>query len=424
METLMHMKTSRPIKLNATPIQWSILLAVPLLLSACASTPDAPVEPAATSSAAQAAPAPVVKPVATAQPFRKQAPMIYTVQKGDTLWGLAQKFLNNPADWRKIWHANPQVRNPNLIFPGDQLEIVTINGEQRLTKRLSPHVRISPLDKAIPTLPFEMLKGFLAYPQIIEVPVLNDMPRILASTSDRLVMGAGDKIYSTGSFKPNELLAVVRPHKTLFDPINGEALGYEVDGLGVAKVLINDDPATLSLMKANKEVRPNDRLALIPPVLTNDLELLPLRADLGAEVISLPEQLTSAVQWQIVAINVGKREGVAPGQVLRIFTPTKDASVNTTPEVDWRAVQASSPFPPNEGKPPIVEWSSSETFALPPKQIGDAVVFLTYERVSYVLVTQNTRPVRIGDCMAANAGLCWQERKAAAAASERVQDEQ
>ncbi len=420
----MHLKTCRPMKLNATPIQWSLLLAVPLLLSACASTPDEPVEPAATTSVAQAASAPVVKPIASAQPFRTQAPLIYTVQKGDTLWGLAQKFLNNPADWRKIWHANPQVRNPNLIFPGDQLEIVTINGQQRLTKKLSPQVRISPLDKAIPTLPFDMLKGFLAYPQIIEVPVLNDMPRILASTSDRLVMGAGDKIYATGAFKPDELLAVVRPHKTLFDPINGEALGYEVDGLGVAKVLINDDPATLSLMKANKEVRPNDRLAVIPPVLTHDLELLPLRADLGAEVISLPEKRTTAVQWQIVAINVGTREGVAPGQVLRIFTPSKDVSVDTTPEVDWRAVQASSPFPPNEGKPPVVEWSSSASFALPPKQIGDAVVFLTYERVSYVLVTQNTRPVRIGDCMAANAGLCWLERKAAAAASEPVQDEQ
>ena len=61
----MHQKTRRPMKLNATPIQWSLLLAVPLLLSACASTPETPVEPTATASAAQAAPAPVVIPQAS-----------------------------------------------------------------------------------------------------------------------------------------------------------------------------------------------------------------------------------------------------------------------------------------------------------------------------------------------------------------------
>ena len=410
------------LKTSFKPLHWS-LLALPLMLTACASTPDAPAKNEASTSAAPATPAPVVKPMQLEPAIRKDAPLIYTVQKGDTLWGLAQKFLNNPADWRKIWHANPQVRNPNLIFPGDQLEIVTINGQQRITKRLSPQVRISPLDKAIPTLNFDMLKGFLSYPQIIEVPVLNDTPRLLGSVSDRLVMGAGDKVYASGNLQKDELMAVVRPHKTLFDPINGEALGYEVEGLGVAKVLVNNDPATLSLLKANKEVRPNDRLAAMPPVLTRDLELLPTRADLSTEVISLPERYSSAVQWQIVAINAGKREGVAPGQVLRIFTPSNDTSVDTTPIVDWRAVQASSPFPPNEGKPPVVNFSSSETFALPPKRIGDAVVFLTYERVSYVLVTQNTRPVHIGDCMAANADLCWQARKAAETASEPAKEQ-
>lgn len=408
----MHFKTCRPMKLNATKLNAATLhtmfrgglLAVPFLLSACAGTP---VEPEATASAAQSAPAPVAAPVASEQPFRKQAPVMYTVQKGDTLWGLAQKFLKNPADWRKIWHANPQVRNPNLIFPGDQLEIVTINGQQRLSKKIVPHMRISPLDKAIPALPFDMLKGFLSYPQIIEVPVLNDAPRIVGSPSDRLILGAGDRFYAYGSaLKPDELLAVVRPKSTLYDPVNGEVLGYETDALGVARVIVNDDPATLSLVKANMQVGVNDRLVAIPPILTHDLVLLPPRDDLQAVVISLPEQLTRIGQWQIAAINVGKREGVEPGQVLRISRPGNESSVDTTPIVDMRAVQDSSPFPPNDGKPPVVEMSSSASFPLPAKPLGDAVVFLSYERVSYVLVTQTTRPVRVGDCMGSASTMC------------------
>ncbi len=405
----MHLTTPRTMKASLKPLQWS-LLALPLLLSACAATPEAPAEPDARANAV-AAPAPVARPVVAEPMVRKDAPLIYTVQKGDTLWGLAQKFLNNPADWRKIWHANPQVRNPNLIFPGDQLEIITINGQQRLTKRLSPQVRISPLDRAIPTLPFEHLKGFLSYPQIIEVPELNDSPRIISSTQDRLIMGAGDKIYASGALKPDELLAVVRPHKTLFDPVTGEVLGYETEGIGLARVIKNDDPATLKLLKANREVRPNDRLVPLPPVLTNNLELSPPRADLVAEVLSLPDQLTGAAQWQIVALSAGRREAVVAGQVLRIFTPSKNASLDTTPIVDWRAVQESSPFPPNDGKPSIVEMSSRETFPLPDKGIGDAVVFLVYERVSYALVTQSTHPVRVGDCLAADKRSCWSKRQ-------------
>ncbi|MEW5838961.1 MAG: LysM peptidoglycan-binding domain-containing protein [Pseudomonadota bacterium] len=397
-------------KAKLSMLQWG-LLSLPLLVGGCASAPEERDAAQSVASAAPAAPAYIVESAVNEPTFRKQAPMIYTVQKGDTLWGLAQKFLNNPADWRKIWHANPQVRNPNLIFPGDQLEIVTINGQQRLTKRLTPQVRISPLDKAIPTLSFELLKGFLSYPQIIEVPALNDAPRIISSVDDRLVMGVGDKVYASGAFKPDELLAVVRPSETLFDPASGEVLGYEAEGLGLARVIKNDSPATLQLVKANKEVRPNDRLVPLPPVLTHDLELLPPRAGLSAEVISLAEKTGSAVQWQIVAISAGKREGVIPGQVLRIFTPSKDASLDTTPIVDWRAIQATSPFPPNEGKPSLTAVPRSESFPLPGKDIGDAVVFLSYERVSYVLITQSTQQVRLGDCMAADKHSCWPNRK-------------
>jgi LysM repeat protein len=398
----MHLMTLRPAHLHLS------LLALPFLLSACATTPE-PEENAASAPASEvrvsAASAPTT--VATASPFRKTAPMVYTVQKGDTLWSLAQKFLNNPADWKKIWHANPQVRNPNLIFPGDQLEIVTINGQQRLTQRITPHVRISPLDQAIPTLPLESLKAFLTYPQIIEVPELNESPRIVGSPSDRLVLGGGDRFYAYGAtLKPDALLAVVRPHKTLFDPISGEALGYETEAVGLARVLVNDDPATLLLVKANVQAKINDRLVGLPPVLTKDLELKPPREDMNGVILSLPDKNSRTAQWQIVAISMGRREGVEPGQVLRIFQPGKGSSIDTTPIVDERAVQEASPFPPNEGKPPIIEMSSSADFSLPALPIGDALVFLAYERVSYVLITQTTRAVQVGDCVGASAKQC------------------
>lgn len=400
----MHLMTLRPTSLHLS------LLALPLLLSSCATTPE-PEEKASPAPASEVRVNPASAPATTTTSirpaFRKNAPMIYTVQKGDTLWALAQRFLNNPADWKKIWYANPQVRNPNLIFPGDQLEIVTINGQQRLTQRITPHVRISPLDHAIPTLPLEALKAFLTYPQIIEVPELNDTPRIVGSPSDRLILGGGDRFYALGStLKPDALFAVVRPHKTLLDPFSGEVLGYETEAVGLARVLVNDDPATLLLIKANIQAKINDRLVGLPPVLTNDLELLPPREGMSGVILSLPDKNSRTGQWQIVAISMGRREGVEPGQVLRIFQSGKDSRIDTTPIVDERAVQDASPFPPNDGKPPVIEMSSSADFSLPAIPVGDAVVFLAYERVSYVLITQTTRAVKIGDCVGASAKQC------------------
>src|SRR6267142_3355251 len=56
------------------------------------------------------------------------APDEYTIQKGDTLWDLSQKFLNNPWYWPKIWSLNPSIENPHWIYPGNKLRIVPGEG--------------------------------------------------------------------------------------------------------------------------------------------------------------------------------------------------------------------------------------------------------------------------------------------------------
>mgnify|MGYP003338063366 CR=1 FL=1 len=84
-------------------------------------------------------------------PVSPDAPSRYVVQPGDTLWDISAKFLTDPWYWPEIWHINPQVANPHLIYPGDELALTWVDGQPRLTLasggplRLSPRVRENPL---------------------------------------------------------------------------------------------------------------------------------------------------------------------------------------------------------------------------------------------------------------------------------------
>ena len=82
--------------------------------------------------------------------LRADHPEEYVVVKGDTLWDISARFLDKPWQWPAIWHVNPQVENPHLIYPGDRLKLVYQDGQPRLmvdrdkpVKRLSPQTYVT-----------------------------------------------------------------------------------------------------------------------------------------------------------------------------------------------------------------------------------------------------------------------------------------
>ena len=133
----------------------------------------------------------------------------YVVKKGDTLWDISGRFLRDPWYWPEIWQVNQQIENPHLIFPGDILTLVYIDGQPRLqlnrgstmtsgdSARLSPQIRSQSLEDAIPTIPFSVIEAFLTGGRVIDTDEAEALPHIVA-LRDGLVAGAGDEVYARG----------------------------------------------------------------------------------------------------------------------------------------------------------------------------------------------------------------------------------
>lgn len=374
---------------------------------------------AATSSSAMAQTYPITaQQRATAQQVAQQgvpesalaanAPDSYTVKKGDTLWGISGMFLRQPWRWPELWGMNMQtIANPHLIYPGQTLYLERRNGYARLrtnrtgdeTIKLSPRVRSQSMrDLALPTLQMSLIEPFLAEPLIVEEKTLSQAPRLMATADPRIMMSPGDEVYARGSngqpflaeLDGQRIYRIFREARPLADPITKEILGYEAQYVGKAEMLVEEAPAepspgaaadaptslipaTLHINQAKEEIRAGDRLLPEPERQFNSFTPHAPLDDVQAHVVSIytSNALRYGTQHQVVSINKGEYDGIAPGMVLSLISKGEQV-------VDKTA-------------------SRRETVQLPDQHNGTAMVFRVFDRVSYVLVMDVRRGVLVGD---------------------------
>ncbi|WP_303289942.1 LysM peptidoglycan-binding domain-containing protein [Marinobacter sp. SS5-14b] len=314
---------------------------------------------------------------AQAQPeFKADHPERYTVVKGDTLWDISGRFLNNPWYWPEIWHVNPQVANPHLIYPGDRLALVYIDGKPRITKvatgdvKLSPQIRSEAIDTPIPAIPLDAIASFLTDTRIVTPEELNGAPYVLEGEDGRIITGAGDKIYARGE-KPADRVGVFRRSKEFVDPDTGEFLGLEARSIARGNVAAeNGDVLTVNLTRSSEEVRIADRLLVNEDrrLTTNFVPSSP-DSKIEGKMISVDGGVNQIGQYNVVAINRGEREGLKAGNVMAVLKSG------------------------NLVRDPV----TGETIELPSERAGLLMVFQVYEKMSYGLVLKATRPLSVGD---------------------------
>lgn len=309
-------------------------------------------------------------------------PEQYTVVKGDTLWDISGRFLREPWKWPELWHANPQVENPHLIYPGDSLNLVYVDGQPRLmlnrgasrgTIKLSPTVRTTPMAEAIPTIPLQAINSFLLSNLIVDsVAQFNGAPYIVAGNAERVISGSGDRVYGRGAFEDEiPVYGIFRQGKTYVDPETQEFLGINADDVGSAEVVdMEGDIATLMLTRVTQEARIGDRLFASEERAVNS-SFMPSEPEeeINGLILDVPRGVTQIGQFDVVTLNKGVRDGLQEGNVLAVYKTGETVRDRVT----------------------------GENVKIPDERAGLLMVFRTYEKLSYGLVLQATRSLAVQD---------------------------
>ncbi len=309
-------------------------------------------------------------------------PENYTVVKGDTLWDISGRFLSQPWKWPELWHVNPQIKNPNLIYPGDTLSLTYVNGQPRLTLnrgesrgtiKLSPQVRSTPMAEAIPTIPLEVINAFLFNNRIVDSEAdFTAAPYVLAGGGESVVMGAGQKIYARGAFADQQpSYGIFRQGKTYTDPVSKEFLGINANVIGNADMLSSEDGiTTLGVTRSNEEVRIGDRFFPTEERAVNST-FMPREpaSQVDGLIIDVPRGVTQIGLLDVVTINKGKRDGMAEGTVLAIMKTGETVRDRVT----------------------------GQQVKVPDERGGLLMVFRAYDKISYGLVLTASRDLALMD---------------------------
>jgi len=311
--------------------------------------------------------------------LRSDHPDTHIVQKGDTLWDISSLFLKDPWLWPDLWHINPQIENPHLIYPGDKLRLVKINGQPKVIVaehspvKLLAEMRTQPLHAAIPAIPLEKINAFLSKSRIIEnAKILEDAPYILASEDKRILAGAGDQVYARGDFEEGvSAYGVYRAGDIYQDPVTKEILGMQArDIASIRQLDMNEDVGTFVVNRSAEEVRVGDRLlASEIGSLSSSFTPKSPNTKISGQIIAVEGALRNAGKMSVVILNQGEREGLQAGDVLEIRKVGEVVRDNV----------------------------KKQTVQLPGRKAGLLMVFRVFDKLSLGIVLETSLALAVGD---------------------------
>ena len=306
-------------------------------------------------------------------PLADDHPNEYTVQEGDTLWDIAATFLKDPWYWPEIWYINPDIVNPHLIYPGDVLGLVYVEGRQMVapirasSHRLSPTARATPLSEAVTSVAYEDIAAFLSTGAIVQKDQVDQLPYLLATRGDHLVAAAGNTVYvrRNTSDELGQRFNIIKVGDELIDPDDNDVIGYQAVIVGSGTLRRGGDPSTMAITESIMEAKQGD--LLIPTENSLPLNFFPKApsGEIDGRIISVVGGVSQIGQYMVVVLNRGSGDGLAVGDVLTVF----------------------------QDGPEVADHVEGGTVKLPDESAGTIMVFKTFGDISYALVMEATQAI-------------------------------
>ena len=336
--------------------------------------------------------------------IRNDSPQSYVVVEGDTLWDIAGVFLEQPWLWPEIWQVNPQIANPDLIYPGDRLELFFIDGEPRVTVqrggspagqtgrsaitdtdldlvRLSPQVRREPLLSPVPAISLESISPYLSKNRILHVSALDNAPTLLASRSETQFSREGDVVFARGNWTPGiSNYEIVRPDKEIEDPLTGEIIAIQARLIGRASLLDNNDGQATLIIESNiEEVRQGDYF-VVGESMTLASRYFPVAPafDVNASILDIDFGRSAGGKNATLIIDLGEQDQIEVGNLLSLQKQdriVRDPNISTF--FGLFPQRANLTF-------------SGEIY-------GRILIYKVFEKHSFALVLNSDQPIRLED---------------------------
>ena len=328
--------------------------------------------------------------VSLAVTLKNDAPETYTVKKNDTLWDIASLYLDKPWLWPELWRNNTQIVNPHLIYPGDVLRIRMVDGKpvmevvrdkKRMT--LSPEMVKENKPSPIGMLPWSAIAIYVNQNEIISEDDYDMLPYLLGNQSASLNFVTDDVVLSRRYGRPDDQYRVVRKQSTIRDT-EGEVLGIQIHHVADATMLEESAGAQwlVKVDDSNFEARRGDRLFSGEFTDAQDM-VLQAATDQRGHVIGNLHQHNLLGKHDVVIVNLGSSD-VAPGTVMGLYAQGPDI------------IDGEKPRYANESNVVRSVFNDGSTVQQPALKVGEVIIFKTFDKASYGIITRTNGVVKDG----------------------------
>lgn len=296
---------------------------------------------------------------------------IYTIKKGDTLWGISQKFIKDPYYWPNLWANNPFITNPHFIYPGQKVAIR--DGRLVLLPGEAEAAATQPVD-SMPIEPVEEItvKGVAGSEGFITLDEIQSAGTLVDATDDRILLSYQDQIFvkiEDPNLQPGDTYTLVEVGEKITHPVSKEVLGHRVSHLGEAQITSVTPPvATAVIRRVTKEI---SRGALLIPKepTSRDIVLKKSAAPLTGYIVANNREKIALSQHDVIYLDLGFEDGLEPGNMVYITRP-RQTTHHTLP---------------------------GHQVELPDELLGAAVILSTQPQTSAALILKSVTPINTGD---------------------------